>query len=329
MLRVGVIGTGAMGKNHVRVYSEIDDVELIGVSDIDKTSGVAIARKFHCEYYADYKNLLERVDAVTIAVPTSQHSEVGKAAIERGVHILMEKPLAKTIEQSKELVALGREKGIVLAVGHIERHNPVVRHLKKLLEENTFGKIFNMTSRRVSNYPKRIRDVGVIMDLAVHDIDICRYLAGTDVDMVFSVAGFSGQTKFEDHATIMLRFKNDILGVVDTNWLTPMRVRGLSVTCEKSFIQVDYMAQSLNISTSKLGELDETNLYKLPLEMETVTVGLKKEEPLKKELEDFIGAIEQNRPPLVTGEDGIMIIRLAEAAKCSAREGRAIIIDEL
>lgn len=327
-MRIGVIGIGAMGKNHVRVYSEIDDVELVGVSDIDEKNGKAIARKFNCEYFPDYTNLLEKVDAVTIAVPTSQHSEIGKAAIERGVHILMEKPLAKTIEQSKELVELSRKKGIVLAVGHIERHNPVVRHLKKLLEENTFGKIFNMTSRRVSNYPKRIRDVGVIMDLAVHDIDICRYLAGTDVDMVFSVAGASGHTRFEDHATIMLKFKNDILGIVDTNWLTPMRVRGLSVTCERSFIQVDYMAQSLQISTSKLGELDETNLFKLPLEMETVSVGLKKEEPLKKEIEDFIGAIEQNRSPLVTGEDGIMIIRLAEAAMCSAREGKAITIED-
>ncbi len=323
-MRTGVIGTGAMGKNHVRVYSEMENVELVGLSDLDSEGGKAIAKKFACRFYENHLELLKHVDAVTIGVPTSMHYKMGKDAVEAGVHVLMEKPLAGSLEEAQRIVEMAKDAGLTLAVGHIERHNPVVKHTKEMLKRNDFGKIITMSSRRVSNYPARIRDVGVIMDLAVHDIDVSRYLAGGEVVEVFAAAGKSGQTPFVDHATIMLKFDNDVLGIVDTNWLTPMRIREMSITCEKRFVRIDYMAQSIHISTSKFGELDETNLYQLPLEMETVSVGLKKEEPLKRELEDFVDAVESKRDSLVTGEDGIMAIRLAEAALKSATKGEVV-----
>jgi UDP-N-acetylglucosamine 3-dehydrogenase len=314
MLKVGVIGIGAMGKNHARVYSELDGIQFVGVSDLNEEVGTALARKFNCGYYKDYRELLKEVDAVTVAVPTSFHHKVGMDAVETGVHILMEKPLAHTIEEGKELVRAAREKGLTFAVGHIERHNPVVGQTKKLLTEGRFGSIITMASRRVSNFPARIRDVGVIMDLAVHDIDIARYLAGSEVSELYAAGGKSGACEFEDHATIVLKFMNGTVGIVDTNWLTPMRVREMTLTCEKNLIKIDYMAQSIDISSSKLGELDDMNLYKLPMEMETVSVGLRKEEPLKLQLKDFISAIETGSDPLVTGDDGIMAITLAQAA---------------
>ena len=190
--------------------------------------------------------------------------------------------------------------------------------------EGKFGNVITMTSRRVSNFPSRIRDVGVIMDLGVHDIDIARYLAGSEVKEIYAAGGTSGKCEFEDHATIIMRFENGTVGVVDTNWLTPMRVREMTLTCEKNLIRIDYMAQSIEISSSKLGELDDMNLYKLPMEMETVSVGLRKEEPLKRQLRNFIDAMETGSDPLVTGEDGIMAIKLAQAALQSTRDGRTI-----
>jgi len=324
MLRVGVIGIGAMGKNHVRVYSEIENVKLVGVADINRESGRAIAKRYGCGYFQDHTELLKQVDAVTIGVPTTKHFDIGKDAVDAGVHILMEKPLAGNVAEAERLVEIVEENGLTLAVGHIERHNPVVEHTKKLLDEGKFGKIITMTSRRVSNYPSRIRDVGVIMDLAVHDIDVSRYLSGSEVEEVFAASGRTGQCSYEDHATIILKFENEILGIVDTNWLTPMRIREITLTCEKSLIRVNYMAQAIDISTSKMGDLDDMNLYHLPIEMENISVGLKKEEPLKRELQDFIMSVKGNAKPLVTGEDGVIAIKLSEAALRSAGENKLI-----
>lgn len=323
-MKIGIIGIGAMGKNHVRVFSEMEGVELAGISDINREAGSALAEKFRCEYFPDHRELLGKADAVVIAVPTNLHHRIGMDALNAGVHVLMEKPIAATVEEGEELVRAAASRGLTLAVGHIERHNPAVGQTKKLLDEGRFGNIITMASRRVSNFPARIRDVGVIMDLAVHDMDIARYLAGCEVDTIFAAGGISGLCEFEDHATIVMTFGNGMVGVVDTNWLTPMRVREMTLTCEKNLIRIDYMAQSIQISSSKLGQLDEMNLYKLPIEMETISMGLQKEEPLKRQARDFLGAITQDRPPLVTGEDGIMAIRLAQAALASTRENRVI-----
>jgi len=323
-MKVGVIGIGAMGKNHARVYSEFEDVEFVGISDLNAEAGNALANKFNCGYFPDYPELLKAVDAVSIAVPTSMHHKIGMDAIRSGVHVLMEKPLASTVEEGEELVRAAKDKGLTLAVGHIERHNPVVEQTKKLLDEGRFGNIITMASRRVSNFPARIRDVGGIMDLGVHDIDIARYLAGSEVKEIYAAGGASGKCDFEDHVTIVMKFENGTVGIVDTNWLTPMRVREMTLTCEKNLIRIDYMAQSIEISSSKLGELDDMNLYKLPMEMETVSVGLRKEEPLKRQLKDFLLAIESGKDPLVTGEDGIMAIKLAQAALQSTCDNIAI-----
>ena len=159
-MKVGVIGVGSMGMNHARVYSEIAD--LVGIADINEKNGKRIAKRFGVEYFKDYHDLLGMVDALTIATPTNQHFDIAMDAIANGKHLLIEKPIASTVEEGEKMIDKAKEQGIVLAVGHIERHNPVIRYVKKALKDDKFGKMFSLSGKRLGLYQPRIRDVGVI-----------------------------------------------------------------------------------------------------------------------------------------------------------------------
>jgi UDP-N-acetylglucosamine 3-dehydrogenase len=322
-VKVGVIGVGSMGQNHARVLSEIAD--LRGVADPDMKAGGAVANRFTVSYFPDYKALLrEKLDAVSVCVPTSLHFKVAMDAIAAGKHVLVEKPLCEGVPDAQRLTKAARDAGVVLAVGHIERHNPVVHSAKRHLEAGTWGDLITAGARRVSNFPDRIRDVGVIMDLAIHDIDVLRYLVGKPVTTVFAVGGRQKHQAFEDHATILLTFANGVHGYVEANWLTPMKVRKLSLTCLRNFVELDYTAQSLTISSSTLGPLDPSNLYQVPLDVDTRHVNLRKEEPLRRELTDFLRAAKEGGEPLVTGEDAVETLRVVEAAVESQRTGKVM-----
>ena len=176
-VKVGVIGVGSMGQNHARVLSELGD--LGGVADPDTKAGGAVGNRFTVSYFPDYKALLkEKIEAVSICVPTSLHFKVAMDAIAAGKHLLVEKPMCESVRDAERLVKAARGAGVVLAVGHIERHNPVVESARRHLAAGTWGDLITAGARRVSNFPDRIRDVGVIMDLAIHDIDVLRYLIG-------------------------------------------------------------------------------------------------------------------------------------------------------
>jgi UDP-N-acetylglucosamine 3-dehydrogenase len=261
---------------------------------------------------------------VSVCVPTSLHFKVAMDAIAAGKHVLVEKPLCEGVPDARRLTKAARDAGVVLAVGHIERHNPVVASAKRHLEAGTWGDLITAGARRVSNFPDRIRDVGVIMDLAIHDIDVLRYLVGKPVTTVFAVGGRQKHQAFEDHATILLTFANGVHGYVEANWLTPMKVRKLSLTCLRNFVELDYTAQSLTISSSTLGPLDPSNLYQVPLDVDTRHVNLRKEEPLKLELKDFLRAAKEGGEPLVTGEDAVETLRVVEAAVESQRTGKVV-----
>src|SRR2546428_5537554 len=320
-VKVGVIGVGSMGQNHARVLSELGD--LGGVADPDTKAGGAVAGRLRVPHFADYKALLrEKIDAVTIAVPTNLHFKVATDAIAAGKHVLVEKPITDGVRDAQRLVKAARDAGVVLAVGHIERHNPVVESAKRHLEAGTWGDLITAGARRVSNFPDRIRDVGVIMDLAIHDIDVLRYLVGKRVSSVFAVGGRQKHEAFEDHATILLSFANGVNGYVEANWLTPMKVRRLSLTCLRNFVELDYTAQSITISSSTLGPLDPANLYQLPLDFDIRHVNLRKEEPLRRELKDFLRAVKDGGEPLVAGEDAVETLRVVEAAVESQRSGK-------
>jgi UDP-N-acetylglucosamine 3-dehydrogenase len=322
-VKVGVIGVGSMGQNHARVLAELGS--LAGIADPDPKAGGVVSNRFSVSYFLDHRALLrEPLDAVVVCTPTHLHYEIAMDAIGAGKHLLVEKPLCDDLEDARKVVRAAREAGLVLAVGHIERHNPVVDSAKRHLDEGDWGDLITAGARRVSNFPDRIRDVGVMMDLAIHDVDILRYLVGKPVASVYAVGGRQRHASFEDHATILLDFQGGVNGYVEVNWLTPMKVRKLSLTCSRNFVELDYTAQTITISSSTLGPLDPFNLYQVPFDYDIRHVSLRKEEPLKRELQDFLQAIKEKREPKVNGEDAIETLRVVEAAAESQRTGKVI-----
>ena len=327
MLKIGVIGTGSIGKNHARVCSKLPNLELVGIADKNKETLKDIARRFGVSTFTDYKELFPKIDAVIIATPTNTHFDIATDAINAGKHILVEKPVCNSVENGKKLLSKAKDTGIVFAVGHIERHNPVVKFTKNALDNNQYGDLITLNSKRVSNFPGRIRDVGVIFDFGVHDIDVMRYITG-EVKSVYARADrFNKQIEYEDHATIVLNFKNDLCGVIEVNWLTPIKIRKLHLTCSNKSVQADFTNQSVQTSSSSFEEVDDTNLFNTPIQNKISTVDLRKKEPLKNEISDFVEAITKNKKPLVTGYDGLMAIKIAEAAVKSAKTGKVIRID--
>jgi UDP-N-acetylglucosamine 3-dehydrogenase len=320
-VKVGVIGVGSMGQNHARVYSEI--AELSAVCDENKAQAEAIAHRFSTAAYSGYRELLkdESISAVSIATPTATHFEIAKDAFDAGKHVLLEKPICSTQSQAQELIDISRSLGLTFAVGLIERHNPVVQLAKSLIDKKEFGDVITMASRRVSSNPARVQDAGVIMDMGTHDIDIMRYFAGSGVDTVYAV--HSGRER-ETFANILLSFHNGICAMVEVNWLTPMKVRKASLTCSEKFVEVDYMNQTLQISSSQQIDHSPENLFQVPHEYDVRQVSLRKQEPLRKELQDFIEAIEKKRKPLVTGEDGLDTLRIVQAAMESGKTRKPV-----
>lgn len=318
MLKFGVIGIGSMGQNHARVYSELNC--LNGIADINKKSGKEIANRFNVEHFSDYKELIKKVNAVSIATPTETHYEIAMNCLSNGIHCLIEKPITDDERKAEELIEFAEKQGLTLAVGHIERHNPVVKFAKHYLKNK---KLISISSKRVSSLPSRIKDVGVILDLGIHDIDVMTYLVGK-VKSVYTLAGKIKNHQFEDYANILLNFENGKVGFIETNWLTPMKVRKLFLTCEEIFAEIDYINQEIQLSSSLIGEYNIADLSKNPWEFHTQKISLKKEEPLKNELKDFIESIEKKRKPLVSGEDGLQTLKIANCSLESYKEKKVI-----
>ena len=325
-MRVGVIGVGSMGKNHVRVYSEI--AELVGVTDVIQEASRSVAERFSVRSYDTPQELLRDVDAVSICTPTSEHLKVARMAIERGVHLLVEKPFTGTSSTAQELVEMADREKVTLASGFIERSNPIVTHLRNLVEIRRFGDVISIASRRVSSFPTRIRDVGVIMDLGIHDVDVLRYVKGSEVRSVFALGGSYNANSCEDFANLLLEFEDGGMGFIEVNWLTPMKVRRLSLTCSEAFVQADYIDQSMEISSSSIKELDPGNLFNIPLDLDVHHISVKKEEPLKVELERFLKAAEAGKEAPISGRDAVSNLKVCSRHKvdeADASEHRLII----
>ncbi len=322
-ISVGVIGVGSMGRNHARVYSDIGVLDAI--SDVDFKTVSELAEKFGAKAYEDYHELLASdIEAVSIATPTLTHFQIAMDAIKAGKHVLIEKPICSTIEESQTLINAAKEADLTLAVGLIERHNPVVKFGKEAIQSKKFGDVVTITARRVSSFPARIRDVGVVMDLGVHDIDALRYLIGSPIKSVYALGGKHANDVFEDHANILLDFEDGTTGFIEINWLTPMKVRKLSLTCTKNFVELDYITQSARISSSQVRAFDNSDMSHIPLEFDIRDISLRKKEPLMNELVDFLEAIRDKREPLVSGEDGLETIKVCQAAIESVKSGRKI-----
>jgi UDP-N-acetylglucosamine 3-dehydrogenase len=323
-LKAGVVGVGSMGKNHTRVCSEMG--VLNGIADPVEAAARPLAEKFGVSYFADYSEMLKSdVDVVTVATPTNTHFKVAMDAIKAGKHVLVEKPICFNIQEAEKLVKAAEKEGLVLAVGQIERHNPVVKFARDAIGAGRFGDVVSIAARRVSTMPGRIRDVGVLMDLGIHDVDVIRHLVQSPVRSVYALGGKRQNDVFEDHANILLDFESGVLGFVEVNWLTPMKVRRISLTCLKSYVELDYMTQSASVSSSQVqGAIDSTDLFSLPIEFDVRQVSLKKQEPLRNEHEDFLDAVARGREPLITGRDGTETLRVCQAALRSIKEGARI-----
>jgi len=324
MLKIGIIGIGSMGKNHVRVCSEKDNIKIIGISDINKSIAKTVAKKFGIKPFFDYKEMLKEIDAAIIATPTITHYKITMDLLNYGKHVLVEKPICDNTKQAFDLVKKGEKNNLVLAVGHIERYNPATKFVKDSVTEGKFGEIITLTSKRVSNFPGRIKDVGVMMDLGIHDIDIMHFLAGK-IESVYAKAGrFNKNIEYEDYANIVLNFENNVCGIIEVNWLTPIKIRKMFLTCSENFVEIDYIDQSVTISSSFFKKIDEMNLYHVPIQYNVNHVALEKKEPLKNEIDDFIYAIEKNKKPLSSGEDGLTALKIAEAAEKSYKTGMEV-----
>lgn len=308
MIKVGVIGAGAMGQHHVRIYSEMDGVELVGISDVDEIRVSDLALQYKTKGFTDYKELLaEGLDAVSIVVPTMLHKQVTLDALAANVNVLVEKPIVDTIENADVMIKAARQANRILMVGHIERFNPAVTKMKEIIDDGLLGKIVSISTRRVGPYNPRIRDVGIILDLGVHDIDVISYLYDSKVTEVYSIAGKDIHSQ-EDHASAILKFKGNLSGIVEMNWLTPHKAREMTVVGIGGVAYLDYNEQTVSIHDN--GWVKEAKV--------------EKGEPLKKELEHFIGIVRSGGHPLITGEDGKHALEVALAAIESYKGGQLV-----
>ncbi|MCX6814199.1 MAG: Gfo/Idh/MocA family oxidoreductase [Candidatus Aenigmarchaeota archaeon] len=312
MIKVGVIGVGNMGKHHARVYSKLKGCRLVGVCDIDEGQGKKIAEQYGCAYYKNYKEMLKQdIDAISIAVPTVFHREVALACINAGKHILVEKPIADTIESAREIINAAKKMRVKVAVGHVERFNPGVQRLKSMMKKGELGTITTILARRVGVFPPQIKDANVIIDLAVHDIDILNYLLGKTPTRIHAEAGKALINRREDYADILLKY-DGINAFIQVNWITPIKIRSLAITGTKGYAELNYVTQEFMLYKSKYERNFETfeDVIKFA-EPEIVKVRLRKSEPLKEELKNFISCIKLNKKPLVSGEDGLKALELA------------------
>ena len=328
--RLGLVGAGVMGRNHARVIHELGG-KLVAVADPDGKTGRMIADRFGASWSADPEPLLRdpSIEGVVVATPTVLHFEVARAALEAGKHVLVEKPITPTPAQAGELIRLAAKAGRVLAVGHVERHNPVVRWARDALAKGDVGELISLRSHRLSPFPERIRDVGVVLDIGIHDLDVVRYLAPGRPRGVFCRAGTHRKgIQVEDHASILVDFEGGVDAFSEVSWLTPTKVRSLVLTCANGVVELNYMTQEATVSRGRFGDIDPDNMYQVPVEFTVERMGLKKEEPLKNEHLDFWRAMREGGKPLVDGRDGLAALRLCEAALESARSGARVPLEE-
>ncbi len=311
-----------MGANHVRVLSDMAGIELVGVADPDSERVTAACRSRVLAGHASLGELIAagRPDFVSVVVPTRLHETVALEAIAAGVSVLVEKPIAASISAGERMASAAEGGGIHLAVGHIERFNPAVRELKQRLLAGQGGRVLKVHARRVGPFPNRIRDVGVIHDLAPHDIDVMRYLLDDEVTGVYAEAQRRVHTENEDLFVGLLHFRGGAVGVLDINWLTPRKERTLSVLCEGGMFAVDYIAQSLEFYenfAAKAREGAPASVTEGPMTRYPIPA----REPLRAELEAFRDAVAGTAPVAVSAADGLAALAVAEALVRSGASG--------
>ncbi len=308
-VNAGVIGTGFWGENQVRVLRQSRACNLLGICDINEKRARQVGAKYDVPWFTDVDKFLKipRLQAVTVCTPTHTHLEVALRALEEGKDALVEKPMTGEEASAERLVKTAGRAGLKLLVGFIERFNPGVGLVRKMLEKKVVGEVIIATGRRVARWPVRIGDVGVIKDTAIHDIDIMRYLLREEVSAVYAQTG-SLKHSFEDYAEIVLRFNGGTTGFIDANWLTPRKVRTLIITGSEATINLDYITQEITVEDSE--KLTKPHP--------------KWDEPLRLELEHFLQVVRSDADPHPSGEDALEAIRICDGALSSGKSRRVV-----
>jgi predicted dehydrogenase len=289
-IKLGVIGVGHLGQYHVKNLVTLSDVELVGIVDTNSQRAQEIGHRYNVPVYPDYHDLVGKVDGVTIVVPTIYHHEVGKFFLEKGIHTLLEKPITSTLKEASELVRLSKENQVILQVGHVERFNAGLIKLKEYIKNPMF-----IEGHRLAPFDPRVKDIGVVMDLMIHDIDIVLSLIKSEIKQIDAV-GVKVLTPHEDIANARITFQNGCIANLTASRISPQKMRKIRLFQEDGYFSLDYMKPELEIyrkvaTTSGVTILPEKIVFDV-------------NESLKRELESFVQSIQEGKPPLVTGEKG-------------------------
>jgi len=319
-LRVGVVGAGTMGQHHVRVLSQTSGIIFAGLYDSDSSRAKEICLRHGCDSFRDLEELLERIDAVTIAAPTSLHWEIGGKCLERGIHTLMEKPLAHDLPSARSLVELARRAGAVLMVGHIERYNPAIGKMMEILRSEPED-IVSIEARRLSPFDgSRCLDVDVLHDLLIHDIDLALEIADSPITKVSAV----GRPLFSqriDVAHTTIEFENRTIAVFWTAKCSPKKTRSITVCTPSRYIEADTLAHSLTVYKARdMPKMASGVCLMGDIRREDIEVLY--EEPLRREIDDFVRAVREGVPPTVDGERGLAALQALDMVTRSLEENR-------
>ena len=284
-IRVAVVGVGHLGSIHARIYSQLQEAQLVAVCDLLPERASAAASQFNCLAVTDFRELLDRVDAVSIAVPTQAHFPVAKAFLSRGIHALVEKPITSTVREADQLLKLAEKGKAILQVGHVERFNATLRRVQDSLKEPRFIEV-----HRLAPFQPRGTEVGVVLDLMIHDIDLLLWLVKNPIRKVESV-GVRVLTPFEDIANARITFRNGAVANLTASRISKDAMRKFRIFQPNSYISMDFLSQSVDLFRHQDGRIQHENL------------SISGEEPLKAELTSFIEAIRHRRPPPVSGRE--------------------------
>jgi predicted dehydrogenase len=292
-VKVGIIGVGYLGTQHARILSYLEEAELIGVADIDFKKAMVIGNRHGVKYYENYENMLDEIDAGIVATPTSEHFAISMKLLKKGKSVLVEKPIAETVEQAEKLVAAADKSGLILQIGHLERFNPAVEALEDLISDPKFIEV-----QRLGSFSARSLDIDVVLDLMIHDLDIIMALIKDEVKVIRS-SGIHVLSDKIDIANARLEFASGCIATLTASRVHQGKVRKLRIFEPTSYYSIDYIDQEVKVFPLNGRQTD------------IKTLKIKKEEPLKKELQNFFRCIIDGKKRKVTGEEGLRALKLA------------------
>jgi UDP-N-acetylglucosamine 3-dehydrogenase len=309
-LGVAVVGTGFWGKNHARVYKELSSTELVAICDANAERANSVADQFGVKAYTNSARMLrnEAIEAVSVCTWSTSLAKEALKALNAGKHVLVEKPMATNVKQAMRLVDVAEANRLHLTVGFLMRFIPGLQHIREAVANKKLGELVCVTAKRVSQWPERVGDVGVVKDTAIHDVDVMRFVSGEDPIVVYARTGSMRHKKFEDYAQIMLTYEDGKTAFIESNWLTPYKTRTLTVTGSEAIMRLDYITQELWIEDAK----------------ESLQPRFPWQEPLKVELQHFADCVSAKKKPVITAADGVKALQIAEAALVSSVKNKAV-----